>query len=193
MTLIGVTGGFSTGKTTVCRFFGELGASLIDADKIVHQLYRKDKKIKRSILKNFGEKVLTRGRIDRAKLGKIVFNKKGSLIKLCNIVHPKVIKKIKEKARRSKRGTYVIDAPLLIEANLHKFVDCVVVVRVAPKVQVARCRKKGFSKKDLALRGSSQMSLQGKLKIADFVVDNNHSKQNTKKEVMKIWQKLKRG
>lgn len=191
MTVIGVTGGFCTGKTTVCAFFRDLGAHMIDADKIVHQLYKKDKKIKRAILKNFGKEVFALGKIDRTKLAKAIFGSKGSLRKLCNIVHPKVIKKIKEEIKKRKKSSAtVIDAPLLIEAYLHKAVDYVVVVKVARPRQIERCIQRGFTKRNFLVRSALQMPLREKIKYADFVINNNGSKKYTRNEVIKVWKEI---
>ena len=192
MTIIGVTGSVSSGKTTVAGFFKEIGAYLIDADKIVHRLYKTNRNIRTYIRKHFGGKVFSRGTIDRRKLARIVFTEKKKLKKLQKIVHPLTIKEIKDIVRKSKRQVIVIDAPLLLEANLDKFVDYIVVVKVNLKKQFERCAKKGFMKRECLLRQKSQMPLREKIKHADFVIDNNRSKAKTRKEVEGIWQKLTR-
>ncbi len=192
MTLVGVTGAFCSGKSTACAFFRELGARVIDADTIVHDLYRNDRGVKRLVKKNFGGAVFTKGKIDSAKLGRAVFNGKKNLEKLCRIVHPRVLKIMRKKAGASRKAVTILDAPLLIETGLSEEVDCVVVVSANIKIRVIRCAGKKYTKKDICLREACQMSLRKKVRRADFVIDNNHSKQKMKKEVGRIWKTLKR-
>ncbi|UCD55829.1 MAG: dephospho-CoA kinase [Candidatus Omnitrophota bacterium] len=190
MIVIGVTGGFCTGKTTVCAFFRKLGARVIDADKIVHRLYKKNKKIRNAVLKNFGKIVfMPGGRIDRKKLREAAFRNRRSLNKLCGIVHPEVIKEIKKMMKAAKK-IVIIDAPLLIEAGLHKRVDYIVVVKAGLKKQLERGARRGFKKHDCLARRRSQMPLRKKIKYADFVINNNRSREYTKKQVIKIWKEL---
>jgi len=193
MRLIGVTGSFCTGKTTVSRFFEKLGARVIDADKIVHRLYGRDKKVKRAILKNFGSTVFTpAGGLDRRKLSKIAFSNRRNLNKLEAIIHPEVIKKIKKVVKFSKKSVIVIDAPLLIEANLHKVVDYIVVVKATLAMQIERGIRRGFKKEDCLARRKLQMPLSKKIKYADFVINNNRSREYTKKQVIRAWKALTR-
>ena len=192
MTVLGVTGGFCAGKTTVAKFFEGEGARIIDADKIVHEIYKKDADVKKAILKNFGTKAFLKNEIDRKALGAIAFRNKKNLKKLCAIIHPVAIKKIKAICGKRRSGLLVIDAPLLLEANLGKLTDFVLVVSASSGNQLLRCRKRGFSKKDFLLRRSYQKSPVEKKKRADFVIDNNHSKEETEKEVKRLWKELQR-
>ena len=192
MKRIGITGGFCAGKSTVASFFKDLGARVIDADKLVHGLYKKDPGIKKAIRSNFGKKVFTQGVIDRKKLARAVFANKKALQKLCRIVHPKVIKKIKDESGRSKKTVTVIDAPLLIEAGLRKAVDAVVVVRAKRQTRIRRGASRGLTPREALRRQAAQMPLREKVKYADFVIENNKSRKNTRKDVVKIWQKITR-
>ena len=190
--VIGVTGGFCTGKTTVALFLKNMGAYLIDADRITHCLYAKDKKLKSTISREFGKEVFIQGRLSRRKLGKATFNSKKNLKKLCGIVHPNVIKEIKKEIKSSKKPFIVVDAPLLIEVGLHKFVDYVVVVKATLKKRIKRCSGKGFTKQDVLRRSALQIPLKKKIKHADFVIDNNRSKRYAREEVKKFWKKIRR-
>jgi len=191
--LIGVTGGIFCGKTTVSAFFKELGAHLIDADKITHDVYRKDGKIKRAILESFGKEVLRGSAISRKKLGEVAFLGRKNIRKLCAIVHPAVIEKIKKEVKNSKREDVVIDAPLLIETGLHKAVDYVVVVTARPEKQILRGRRKGLTKEAILRRSRFLVPIGKKIKCADFVVRNNKSKKSTRKKIYKIWKKIREG
>ena len=193
MTIIGVTGDFCSGKSTVCGFFKNLGCSLIDADKIVHLLYKNDNEIKKAIRRAFGDDVFKGGVIERKGLAKKALKSKKYLDKLCKIVHPKTINSIKDKIKKARGCPAVIDAPLLIESKLCKLVDCIVLVRTSKKTLSTRCKKRGFDKEDLKKRLAFQMPFSKKSKHADFIIDNNGSKNETKKGVLIIWKQINRG
>lgn len=190
--VIGVTGSFSTGKTMAARFAKRYGALVIDADKLVHRIYNEEKSVTRRVREAFGRAVFINGKIDRLKLAKVAFGNRKNLKKLQKIVHPIVIKRIKKEVNRSGKSIVVIDAPLLIEANLHKFVDCVVVVKAAFKTQLLRGRSRGFSKKEILTRRAAQMPLRAKLKFADFIIENNGSKIYTERQVRKMMEVIKK-
>ncbi len=192
MTLVGVTGALCAGKSTACAFFRELGARVIDADKIVHRLYKTDGEVGRLVKKNFGSGVLTKGKVDTVKLGKAAFAGKKNLEKLCRIVHPRVIKIMRKEVKRSRRPVTVLDAPLLIETGLSEEVDYVVVVSAPAKKRIKRCVGKRHTREDIRLREARQMCLRDKIRRADFVIYNNSSKQYVKKEAGRIWKTLKR-
>jgi len=190
--VIGLTGGPCTGKTTVASFFRSLGAALIDADRIAHDVYRKDKSIRDAVRAAFGGEVFSGKRIDRKKLGRVVFKNGKRLGKLCRIAHPAIIERIKSEIARVKKPVAVLDAPLLMEAGLDKEMDYVAVVICGKKNQLKRSLGKGVAKTELFARISAQMPLGEKTARADFVINNNRSKRETKKEVEKIWLRLKR-
>jgi len=195
MTVIGITGGFCTGKTTATGFFKNFGASIIDADKIVHEIYRKDQAVKTAIMKKFGSAVFTGKHISREKLAKVVFKEgaRKNLDALCRIIHPKTIKQIKSAIKESKKTLIVVDAPLLIETGLHTFVDRVLVVTAPTVKRMAYCKKKGISRGQFCKRSTRQLQQKAKAEYADFIIMNNMSKMRLKEEVHRICQTLKRG
>ena len=173
----------------VAGYFKNLGSKVIDADKITHGLLL-NKENKEEIVAAFGKGVLKNKRIDRKKLAKIVFNNKGSLRKLCNIVHPPILKRIRKIIRDSRKKVTVIDGPLLIESGLHREMDKIIVVSINKKDQMSRCTKLGYSKNQALKRTKTQISLRQKLRYADFIIDNNGSKLETKQQVLEIWRKI---
>lgn len=189
MKLIGITGGLGSGKTTIAGYFKNRGSKVIDADKITHAVLL-NKGIKEEIGATFGKSVLKNGRVNRKKLAKIVFNNKGSLRKLCNIVHPPILKGIKKIIRGSKKKITVIDGPLLIETGLHREMDKIIVVSINKKNQIDRCVKLGYSRNQALKRTRAQMPLRQKLRYADFIIDNNGSRSETRRQVKEIWNKL---
>jgi dephospho-CoA kinase len=192
--VIGITGSFGSGKTTVARMFASLGARVIDADRIAHRLIRPGTGVYRRIIESFGQGVLARGGgIERRKLGRIVFANKKLLRKLNRIVHPAIISTIRKEIAKSRARIFILDAPLLIEAGLEKEVDVLIVVKSARKKQIERLLKKGICNKAQILeRINSQMALSEKMRLANFVIDNNGSLENTRFQVKRICRALEK-
>ncbi len=193
---MGVTGSLASGKTTVVRMFQALGASGIDADRIYHELIRPQGLLYKRIVSTFGRGILGKTRqIDRKKLAKIVFSNRNALKTLSRITHPAIIRKIKERLSQLKRTkrcrVIVIDAPLLIEAGLIRLMDKLLVVKANKKNQVARCkRRKGLSRVEALKRIRRQIPLTKKIKLADYVIDNNGTLKQTRKQVNNIWKEV---
>lgn len=197
MLIIGVTGGVGTGKSSVSKIFARCGAKVLDADRITHELMQPGKEIWRKIQKIFGEKVLTpRGSIDRRALGKIVFSDPQALRRLTNLIHPAVRRVIREKisARRRQNpdAVVVLDVPLLMEAGATYPVDALVVVSAPLRAVAQRLQKRsGWSLGEIRKRQAFQMRLSEKEKRAHFVVDNGGSAAATRRQVVKIWNRIK--
>jgi dephospho-CoA kinase len=191
-TVLGVTGSFGSGKSTVARHFVARGGEIIDADKIARRLLKPGSQVSGKILAAFGRGILgSGGRIDRAKLAGIVFSKRSALKKLNTITHPQIIRQISLAIKKSRAGLIVLDAPLLLEAGLRGSVDTLVVVKVSRAKQIERLKARGFlNKEEILKRIKIQLPLSRKLGSADFVIDNNGSKGETKKQVEKIRQKI---
>jgi dephospho-CoA kinase len=189
---LGLTGSFGSGKTTVARIFRSYGAQVLDADKLAHGCIARGTPAYERIIHTFGKGIIKKNRIiDRNKLAEIVFNNINLLIKLNNIVHPHVLRIIKSKINSSKSNVTVIDAPLLLEAGLDKIVDKLIVVKLNLSQQIKRIQKRTALKKaDILKRICSQIPLRQKVSIADFVVDNSGTIQETKKQVKDIWKKM---
>jgi len=197
--IIGVTGGFGMGKTTVSGYFKRLGAKVIDADRIARGALKKVAPSYRMLVRAFGRGILDRrGRIDRARLAGAAFGDKKSLKKLRDITHPYIIRKIRAAVRRElRRGmapAVVIEAPLLIESGLHAMADYIVVVRASRASQFRRIKKRtGLGRREALKRIAGQMSIIEKIKMADFVIANDGTKRETEKAVKKIWEGIKSG
>jgi dephospho-CoA kinase len=198
MLLIGLTGGIATGKSLVSKTLKELGAYIIDADKISREVVEPYTPAWTKIVEFFGRDVLNNdGKINRKKLGEIVFNDPAKKKRLEEIVHPVVIeeenRRIEEYKKINPDAIVVIDAALLIEAGGHLRVDKLIVVYSDRETQLKRlCERDGFSRGEAEKRIDSQMPLKEKIKIADFVIDNSNDIENTLVQVKTIFNKLKK-
>jgi dephospho-CoA kinase len=190
--VIGLTGGFGTGKTTVAGMLRSSGIKVIDADAIGHGLLKPGTRVYAAIVRRFGSAVLQRdGRIDRGALSRIVFSRDASLAALNKIIHPEIIRIIKNDISLVRKGVVVLDAPLLLEAGFQRFVDRVVVVTASRLNQINRTQDRmRLSKAAVIRRIRSQIPLQDKVRMADFVIDNNGTKEGLRKrveEIRRIW------
>lgn len=186
--VVGLTGGVGTGKTTVARMFREAGAEIVDADRIARGLLARDAASRREIVRAFGRGILgSGGRIDRRLLGRRVFGDGRLRKKLNAILHPRIIRRIKEKVLRSKKCVVVIDAPLLFETGLEKSVDAVIVVTASRETQARRyMARTGLSRGETLSRIASQLPLTEKIRSADFIINNNGTLKQTKEQVESI-------
>lgn len=191
--IIGLTGGIATGKSTVLKIFKQFGAKIIDADKIAHRIIQRDTPEYKKILKSFGLKILNSNKeINRKKLAKIIFanDKKRKILE--KITHPKIISEIKLQLNhlisQSLNHLIVIDAPLLFEKKLNKLVDKTVVVYVPEEIQIKRLMKRnGISKKEAIKRISTQLPIEYKKKLADYIIDGSCSITSIKEQIKKIF------
>ncbi len=192
MLVVGLTGGFATGKSTVAAMFARLGAKVIDTDKIVHKEMRRGGRCYAPIIRAFGRQVAGKDGIDRKKLGEIVFADRRKLKRLERIVHPKVRSGINEELKKYRgREIAVIEVPLLFEAGFDRYVDTTIVVTASRRSQVERSRRSLKLTRTEALRRiNAQMPLRDKIRRADIIIDNRTTKTQTHKQVKAIWQKL---
>jgi dephospho-CoA kinase len=197
MLLVGLTGGIASGKSLVARVFKDLGAHLVDADRIVHNLLEPDQKAGQEVLDYFGkELLLPDGRINRRKLGEIVFNDAEKRAWLNRCLHPRVFETYQAQVRQVRSrfpGTIVVlDAALLIETGYHRKMDRVVVVYAKPEQQLERLiNRDRFMKEEALARIQSQMPLAEKRGHADYIIDNTGSRENTEQQARKVYARLK--
>lgn len=197
MLLVGLTGGIATGKSLVSEILRGLGAYIIDADKIAREVVEPQKPAWLEIVEFFGKDIINKDKaINRKRLGEIVFNDPAKKRILEEIVHPRVIEEenrmVKEYLKIKPDGIVIIDAALLIEAGSHKRVDKLIVVYADKETQAKRLMERdGLSRTDADKRISSQMPLDKKVKMADFVIDNSKGVEGTRRQTVDIFNKLR--
>lgn len=190
--VIGLTGGIATGKTTVACIFDELGAKVVSADDIVHELLQPGTDVSREVVEVFGKDILKEdGSIDRRRLGGIVFRDPEKKARLEAIIHPHVIEcleKIAQEFHKKDSGVLILEIPLLIETSLISLVDKVLVVTVEQETQIDRLEKRyGVSREEAILRIKAQLPMSEKLKHADWVASTDGTLGATKEQVERIW------
>lgn len=196
MFVIGLTGGISSGKSTVSNYLREQGAVIIDADQIAREIVEPGQAAYQEIVQFFGEQILDpRGGLDRGRLGQIVFAKPEAMRQLNQMTHPKVKQKtheiLAELANDPSVRLVVVDAPLLIEASMTSLVDQVWLVEVDEENQVSRLiERDGLTAVDARRRIASQMPLAEKKRRADKIIDNNGSFSETVKQVQYLLREL---
>lgn len=195
MKVIGLTGGIGSGKSTVSQYLAELGAIIIDTDKVTHEALSPDSEIGRDVIAAFGQDILTHsGEIDRKKLGEIVFNNPEALSRLTRIMHPpmyEIVKTRLEEYRRQGVDVVVLEVIALIEANWTPLVD-EVWVTLAPEATVIKRTKqqRGLSEEEILARIHSQLSPEEWVNHADVIINNNGSLDELKSEVKRLWEKI---
>jgi len=193
--VIGLTGGIASGKSTVSAKLKELGAAIIDVDIVAREVVSKGEIAYNRIVQCFGEGILLpSGQINRKRLGGIVFSDKERLALLNSITHPEIISRVKDRIRELKaegRKVIVVDAAILIEMGLHKYVDSVWVVTVDKETQIKRLIERDkYDYRESENRVNSQFSNEIRRKYADVIIDNNKSVGEVGKRLEELWNNI---
>ncbi|MBA7691733.1 Dephospho-CoA kinase [subsurface metagenome] len=195
MKVIGLTGGIGSGKSTVSQFLIELGAVIIDADRVGHEAFKPGTELWREVVAAFGRRIVTPGGdIDRKKLGEIVFGNAESLSQLNRIMHPRMYDMVKtqlEGHRQQGVAVAVLEAPLLIEANWTSLVDEVWVTVASEATALKRLQERtGLSKEESLARIRSQLPSEERIKCADVVINTDCSLDEVKTRVKELWDRF---
>lgn len=193
----GLTGGIASGKSTVSAMLGELGAYIIDADKIGHEMLLSTSPAFPELVAAFGRGILdSAGRIDRGKLGPLVFADSAKLQQLNRIVHPRIIERIgrlaAEYLKQNPEAVVVVDAALIFETGIPGRFLKTIVAWCRPEQQVERLiEKTGLSREEAEKRIASQMPAAEKRRRADFVIDCSGSVEETRRQVQELYPALR--
>lgn len=192
MTLkVGLTGGIASGKSTIRRNFSSLGCTTVDADALVHELYRPGRAGHEALVRTYGSTVLhPSGEIDRQRLADIAFATPESAKQLNALIHPIVIE---EEARIApEAGIYIVEATLLLEAGGKQRYDRIIVVDVQPDVQLERAIVRGMTREEVTRRMANQMPREERLRQADYVIDNSGDVAHGEAETRRVYELLRR-
>ena len=195
MKVIGLTGGIGSGKSTVSKLLAELGAVVMDADKVGHEVFQPYTEGWKDVVNTFGSEVLTdTDEINRKKLAEIVFNNPEALSKLNQIIHPRAYDLVKSSLndyRKQGVEVVVLEVVLLIEAKWTDLVDEVWVIVASEDTVVNRLKKqRGMSKEEILARISSQMSNDERVKYADVVIRNDDDIDKLKLKIKELWNNI---
>ena len=193
----GLTGGIASGKSTVAAMFRELGAHIVDADKVGHELLLPSSPAHQEVVAAFGKEILdTAGQIDRRRLGALVFADPARLQQLNRIVHPRIIERVEQLAvehcSRNPEAVVIVDAALIYETGIAGLFAKVIVAWCRPEQQMERfMAKTGVSREEAGQRISSQMPTEEKRRRADFVIDCSGSFEETRRQVEFLYPRLR--
>ncbi len=193
--VLGLTGGIGSGKSTISQCLAELGAVILDADKVGHEAFKPNTEAWHDVVATFGRQILTpSGEVDRKKLGEIVFNNPEALSRLNQIMHPRMYDMMKAQIEEYRRGgvdVVVLEAAVLIEANWTPLVD-EVWVTVAPEATVIKrlTEQRRLDEEQTLARIRSQLPQEERIKHADVVINNDGSVDELKTRVKELWEGL---
>lgn len=192
---VAVTGGLSCGKSSVCRFFKELGAHVVSADEIVHQLLIPTKTLGRQVIALLGKDIIVEGKIDRSIIAKKVFEDQALLRSLEKLVHPVVLNEIeKEYQQIENHGNtplFIAEIPLLFEVGSERFFDATIAVWAEPETCIQRfMATTGYDENEYFKRMANQMPADEKAKRADYVINNSGNREQLQKAVVNLFSKL---
>ena len=197
MLRVGLTGGIASGKSTVGRMFGELGCKVIDSDRITRELFTPGNPVNTKVAETFGARVVASdGSINRAVLAELVFQNPDQRQTLNSIVHPAIKQRqnefLTQAAADDARAIGIVEAALIVEVGTYRDYDKLIVVTCSPKVQRERLRERsGLTPEQIESRIASQMPMEEKVKVADFVIDNSGDIGITRQQVEEVYRQLR--
>ncbi|MCK1237414.1 dephospho-CoA kinase [Streptococcus uberis] len=195
MTVIGITGGIASGKSTLVKAIREAGFKVIDADQVVHDLQAKGGRLYEALVQTFGHGILTSdGHLDRPKLSEMIFSSSENR-ELSSSIQNHIIHEELAKAKDTLAATeaiFFMDIPLLIELGYQEWFDAIWLVYVSPDVQIQRLMARNhYSKEQAEKRLATQLPMDQKKKFADVIIDNNGSIQDLRDQLDQALKGLK--
>lgn len=193
---VGLTGNIAAGKSHAAQVFAELGAQVIDADSIAHELMSPGTKTYGKIVEAFGEGILRPDRtIDRRALGDIIFKDDERRALLNRLVHPdvhgEILRRIVQLEKKYRYGIVIVHAALLVESGHYKIYDRLIVVTCDPSLQISRIvNRNGISVEEAKGRLATQMPIEEKLKLADYTVETSGALWKTREQIEAIYRDL---
>lgn len=194
--VIGITGETGAGKTTLAEIFESWGAELISGDEMGWELLKPEESTYRSLLQRYGRDILNvEGKINRRKLGRIVFSSPKETREFNALVHPELLKRLRERIEKAKNRSsiVIVDAALIVEWKIVAQFDKLIVVIADKARRIERLkRSRQLSNEELRDRFRSQLSREKKLRYADWVIENNGDIRELREKAEVIWSELKK-
>ncbi|MFP4974379.1 dephospho-CoA kinase [Paenibacillus sp. CN-4] len=194
--IMGLTGGIASGKSTVSALLAAKGAQLVDADVIAREVMLPGHPVLEAVVRHFGQDLLQEdGTLNRSKLGEIVFHDEAARRKLNELTHPAIRAEIRGQMDRLERehpgGLVIADIPLLYESGLQEMFERILVVYAPRETQLERLMaRNGLKREQAEARLDSQMDIEVKRGLADYVVDNSQGLEETRVQVELLWDRL---
>lgn len=197
MLTVGLTGGIASGKSTVAGLLQQRGCAIIEADLLAHEYLQPENSVSQEVIREFGAEILDpTGKIDRAKLGELVFGHAERIERLNAIIHPHVLKEIarrlQELQRTGETGIAVVVAALHIETGFYKTFDRLAVAWCRPEQQLERLLSRGFTSQQAVRRIASQMPIEEKRRLADDQIDCSGTLEETTRQIDEALARWKR-
>lgn len=196
MLRIGLTGGIGTGKSTASKILKELGAFIFDADKEAKKILLSNETIKSELISEFGTDIMTvDGNVDNNKLARVAFQDQDHQLTLNTIVHPYVFKEIDKNFDKeldgSKHDIFVVDAALIYESGADTHMDYVIVITALIKTRMERAMaRETLSREEILKRMDLQWPEEDKTSLADFVIHNDGSSEELRKNINDIYTEI---
>jgi dephospho-CoA kinase len=194
MKVIGLTGGIGSGKSEIAGFLKELGAGVIDADKVGHEIFNRGTPCWQKMVETFGKDICdAEGNIDRKILARIVFKNRESILKLNQITHPMILDEIRIRLKKLEDQGYdvaVVEAALLIEAGWAPYMDQIWLSLSPKDLTLKRLKNRGLNEDEAKARIAAQIPGETKIDQATVVINNNGSLSDLKERVVELWNSL---
>jgi dephospho-CoA kinase len=193
---VGLTGNIASGKSQAALLFAELGAHIIDADRVGHELLACGTGAYGKIVEAFGAQILDRNmNIDRRRLARIIFFDENQRILLNRLIHPdikrEILRRISDLEQQSSRGIVMVDAALMVETGGYKMYHRLVVVACDPAIQLSRLMSRdALTEEEARARIASQMPAEEKVKLADYTIDTSGTLKQTRDQVEAVYKDL---
>lgn len=194
--IVGLTGGIAGGKSLVRKYFQQLGAVVVDVDKVAHEVYLPGKPAWEKLVEVFGLEILHSDQtINRQKLGRIIFSDARAREKLNRLLHPYIAtalkKSISEATLKAREGIVLVEGAIILEQQWVPLDRVIVVISDREQQRERLIKRDHLSWDEAEARIAAQSPWEEKIKQADFIVDNRGTEEETRKQVEQIWQKLK--
>ena len=190
---IGVTGQIGSGKTTAAKILTSFGAVVIDADHIGHQVVDRSVPLRKKLARQFGGEILTpSGKLSRKRLARLAFADEAAKQRLNRLVHPFLLKELRRQMKElaKRHNVVVIDAALLLDWELDRPMDLVLVIHASQETRLKRLAARGISKEDALARQKAQVPFSEYRKRADYVVLNNSTVEKLQAKLQRLYKKF---